>query len=342
MPTYQRIVVKTPGGPDALEVITEEIPAPEPDEIRVRVQAAGVARPDVYFRTGVMVPPDIYPMTPGYDVAGIVDAVGAEVTRFEVGQAVAGVTGGAGGYAEVLCHKAFNFVPLPEGVDPADAVCVGLNGVMAYQMLHRKAHAQAGEAILIHGAAGGIGHIMAQLGKLAGLTVYGTASTTKQATLHALGVESIDYTTEDFVERVKALTTDGVDVVLDGIGGNAQWDRSFQCLRFGGRLVVYGYMSIIPQGVPDQARMDETMQHSIDWNMMKLWGECISIEPYSFAAQRWHHREQYREDLGRLLSLVAEGSLKPLVGAMLPLSQAAQAHELLNASAVAGKIVLVS
>jgi NADPH2:quinone reductase len=291
MPTYQRIVVKTPGGPDALEVITEEIPAPEPDEIRVRVQAAGVARPDVYFRTGVMVPPDIYPMTPGYDVAGIVDAVGAEVTRFQVGQAVAGVTGGAGGYAEMLCHKAFNFVALPEGVDPVDAVCVGLNGVMAHQMLHRKAHAEAGEAILIHGAAGGIGHIMAGLGKLAGLTVYGTASTTKQATLHRLGVEPIDYTTEDFVERVKALATDGVDVVLDGIGGNAQWDRSFQCLRFGGRLVVYGYMSIIPEGVPDQARMDETMPHSIDWNMMKLWGECISIVPYSFATQRWHHRE---------------------------------------------------
>ena len=120
MPTYQRIVIKTPGGPDALERITEEIPAPEPDEIRVRVQA-----------------------------------VGADATRFQVGQAVAGVTGGAGGYAEMLCHRAFNFVPLPEHVDPVDAVCVGLNGVMAYQMLHRKAHVQNGEAILVHGAAGG-------------------------------------------------------------------------------------------------------------------------------------------------------------------------------------------
>ena len=142
-----------------------------------------------------------------------------------------------GAYAEYVCLPASDFVAVPDGVDPAAAVCLVANYITAANMMHRIAKVQAGERVLVHGAAGGVGTALLELGRSAGLTIYGTASKPKHGVVEALGATPIDYRNEDFVERIRELTGDGVDVVFDPIGGARQLRRSYRALRRGGRLV---------------------------------------------------------------------------------------------------------
>jgi len=162
------------------------------------------------------------PFTLGEDVVGVVDKLGEGVSTVEPGQTVAGATfrlGVGGGYAEFVCLPASELVPVPSDVDPAEAVCVVVNYLTAHMAMHRTAGVQSGERILVHGAAGGVGTALLELGKLAGLEMYGTASKYNHELVSALGATPIDYRTEDFVERIRSLTGDGVDAVFDPIGG---------------------------------------------------------------------------------------------------------------------------
>src|SRR5512143_2157938 len=171
---YKRIVVSHYGGPDVLQVVEAELPEPQPGEVRVEVLTAGVAWGDILKRAGagLGVRP---PFTPGYDLVGIVDQLGAGVSTVEVGQTVA-VLSLLGGYTEFLCVRASELVPVPAGLDPSEAVCLVMNYVTAYQMLQRAARVKRGDRILVHSAAGGVGTALLQLGKLDGLEMYGTAS----------------------------------------------------------------------------------------------------------------------------------------------------------------------
>src|SRR5213595_2010287 len=235
---HTRIIVTHYGGPDAVRVVEEECPEPKDGEVRVRVLAAGVSLPDLLMREGVHPETPPLPFTPGWDLVGVVDRLGDGVSAVEPGQLVAALPI-SGAYAELVCLPQRELVPVPSGLDAAEAVSLVLNYVTAYQMLHRSAKVREGQRALIHGAAGGVGTALLQLGRLAGLEMYGTCSSRGASAVSDLGGTPIDYQHQDFVQEIHRLTSEGVDVVFDGIGGGNLW-RSRKALRPGGKVVAYG------------------------------------------------------------------------------------------------------
>jgi NADPH:quinone reductase len=334
---YHRVVVTRHGGPEVLQVREEDLPEPGAGEVRVRTLAAGVSAYDLMHRSSGLLPGTPRPpFTLGEDVAGVVDELGEGVSTLERGQTVAGATwaiGFGGGYAEFICLPASELVPVPPGVDPAEAVCLVVNYLTAHMAMHRTAEVRSGQRVLIHGAAGGVGTALLQLGKLAGLEMYGTASKRNHELVSALGATPIDYRTEDFVERIRELTGDGVDVVFDPIGGARQLRRSYRALRRGGRLVWFGVAAAKKSGlrvIPLTLSMVFLLKLIPD-------GKQLPLAPDLSKDNAW-----YRETLAELLDLLAAGKIKPVVAERIPLGEASRAHELLERGGYAGKVVLVA
>src|SRR5262245_30916137 len=243
---HTRIIVTHYGGPEELRVVEEDCPEPKHGEVRVKVLAAGVSLPDVMMREGMHPETPRLPFTPGWDLVGVVERLGDGISGIEPGQSVAALPI-TGAYAEFVCLPPRELVPVPSGVDAAEAVSLVLNYVRAYQMLHRSAHVRPGQHVLIHGAAGGVGSALVQLGRLAGLQMYGTCSSRGASAVSDLGGVPIDYQHQDFVEEMHRLPSKGVDVVFDGIGGTHLW-RSRQALRPGGTVVAYGLTGSLREG----------------------------------------------------------------------------------------------
>ena len=173
---YKRVVVQRRGGPDVLQVVEEDLPEPQPGEPRVKILTAGVSALDLMIRARSFPGFARVPFTPGVDIVGVVDKLGEGVSTVEPGQMVAGCPAfDGGGYAEFICRPASELVPVPLGLDPAEAVCLVANYLTAHLALHESARVRSGERILVHGAAGGVGTALLQLGKLAGVEMYGTA-----------------------------------------------------------------------------------------------------------------------------------------------------------------------
>jgi NADPH:quinone reductase len=240
---HTRIIATRYGGPEALQVLEEECPDPKYGEVRVRVLAAGVSLPDVMAREGVHPETPPVPFTPGWDLVGVVERLGDGVSRVQPGQIVAAMPI-HGAYAGFVCLPQDELVPVPAGLDAAEAVCLVLNYITAYQMMHRSVKVRAGQRALIHGAAGGVGTALLQLGRLAGLEMYGTCSSRGAPAVSDLGGIPIDYQHQDFVKEIHRLTGEGVDVVFDPIGGTHLW-QSRTALRPGGRVVGYGAITSI-------------------------------------------------------------------------------------------------
>jgi len=334
---YHRVVVTRHGGPEVLQLMEEDLPEPQPGEVRVKVLAAGVSAYDLMFRGSGSFPgtPKV-PFTLGIDVVGVVDKLGEEVSTLEMGQTVAGATfclGSFGGYAEFVCLPPSELVPVPTGLDPAEAVCLVVNYLTAYNVMHQVAKVRSGERILVQGAAGGVGTALLELGRLAGLEMYGTASNYNHELVSGLGATPIDYRTEDFVDRIRALTGDGVDAVFDPIGGARQLWRSYRALRKGGRLVWFGVAAAKRQGlrvIPLSLVMRTLLALIPD-------GKSAPMTPDLSKDNAW-----YRETLAELLDLLAAGKIKPVVAERVPLAEAARAHELLERGGYRGKVVLVT
>jgi NADPH:quinone reductase-like Zn-dependent oxidoreductase len=189
---HTRVIVTHYGGPEALEMLEEECPEPKRDEVRVRVLAAGVSLPDLMMREGIHPETPPLPFTPGWDLIGVVDRLGEGVSGIEPGQMVAALPI-SGAYAEFVCLPQRELVPVPVGLDAAKAVSLVLNYITAYQMLHRSAKVKAGQSLLIHGAAGGVGSALLQLGRLAGLEMYGTCSSRGAPAVSDMGGIPINY-----------------------------------------------------------------------------------------------------------------------------------------------------
>jgi NADPH:quinone reductase len=181
-----RIVVTRYGGPDALQVIQEDCPEPQDGEVRVKVLAAGVSLPDIMMREGIHPETPKLPFTPGWDLVGVVHQLGNGVTGIEVGQTVAALPI-FGAYTEFICLPQQEFVPVPPGLDPAEAVSLVLNYITAYQMMHHSARCKSRQRVLIHGAAGGVGSALLQLGRLIDLEMYGTCSSRTASSVTELG-----------------------------------------------------------------------------------------------------------------------------------------------------------
>ena len=335
---YKRITAFKRGGPEVLKFVEETIPEPAAGEVRVKISATGVAFADVFMREGFY-PGVSFPVTPGYDIAGVVDKLGQGVTSLKPGQSVIALTV-TGGYSEFLCVPEIKLLPFPRGLDPAEAVSIVLNYLTAWQMMHRFAHVTDGDRILVHGAAGGVGTALLQIGKLSRLEVYGTASSGKHQDVLNLGATPIDYKASDFVKKIKDFTKDGVDAVFDPIGGS-HLKRSFQTLRSGGRLVSYGFSSGMSNGRPKKLKFLAEFIRIPRYSPFKLMNGNKIVAGYNSQSLADKRHDWYREDLTALINLLVERKIKPIVAKRIPLAEASLAHELLNKSAVVGKIVLI-
>src|SRR5215211_1115791 len=344
---YKRVVISRLGGPEVLEVREEELPEPGLGEVRVRILATGVSLPDLMMREGVHPEAPRPPFTPGWDLVGVVDTLGVGAYALEPGQMVAALPVW-GGNAEFICLPQEELVPVPAGLDPAEALVMVFNYVTAYQMMRRTARVKPGQRVLIHAAAGGIGTALLQMGGLVDLEMYGTASARKHELVSSLGGTPIDYRNVDFVEEILRLTGDGVDVVFDGICSTDYLRRSFKSLRPGGKVVAYGGTSMLRGGRLASGRRHRRLRRL--QGLATIGGPMAAsylapankrITTYSIQWLKRFRPAWYREDLSALLELLRQGKIKPIISERIPLDEVARAHELLGRGAVTGKVVLL-
>ena len=335
----KRVIVDHYGGPEVLKVAEVEVPRPGPGEVRVKVLAAGVSFTDSQLRAGTYLGGPKPPFTPGYELVGIVEALGPGCRRLREGDRVGALTVW-GADAERVCVPEKYAVEVPADLDPGEVVSLVFPYMTAHQLLHRAAKAKRGETVLVHGAAGRVGTALLELGALAGLRMYGTASARDRPTVERLGAVAIDYRHEDFLARVRDMTGDGVDIVLDAIGGAVSL-RSFRALRSGGRLVVYGRHATIAHGTKNWPAVFEWYAGTAAvalWGLLTPGSHVIS---YRIQKLRIHHQDWFSEDFRVLLDLLRGHKIHPVVAERMPFTEARRAHELLESTAATGKLVLV-
>jgi NADPH:quinone reductase-like Zn-dependent oxidoreductase len=308
-PTMKAIVVHEYGGPEVLKY--EEVPRPEPkeDQVLVRVIAAGVNPVDAMIRSGMFAKyeKDLFPMTPGADIAGVVEKVGSKITKFKAGDPVFAYVSlkGGGGYAEYALATERDMATKPKWLSYVEAAAVPIVALTAWQALIDTAKLRAGQAVLIHGGSGGVGSFAIQIAKARGAKVIATASTANQDLLKELGADvAIDYTKQKFEDIAK-----DVDVVLDSVGKDTL-ARSYGVVKKGGFIV-----SIV--GRPDPGELEK---HGIH-------GASISVEPNA-------------DDLAEIGKLIDEKKIKVIVSQTFPLSDATKAQEQVATGHTRGKIVL--
>jgi NADPH:quinone reductase-like Zn-dependent oxidoreductase len=324
---YKSIIVTRRGSPEALKIIENDLRAPAAGEARIKILATSVCQDDIAARIGNRPFLPKLPFVPGYAVVGVVDAIGPDVTNVAVGDRVAALTV-TGGYAEYIYLDAEQLVHVPTALDPAEAVTLILNYVVAYQVLHRVAHVKAGAKVLIIGASGGVGTAFLQLGKLAKLTMYGLASRSKHHVLTELGAIPIDYHTQDFVDVIHRAEPAGLDFVFNGMGEETI-ERGLAVLRRGGTLVHYG----APQN------FSRFLLLLAKFALYNLLPNGRAIKGYGTHRVNIH---LLREDWRVLFKLLEEGKIKPILAKKFPILEAAKANELLESGQVIGNLVLLA
>jgi len=336
---YQHVIVTEFGGPEKLKVVTEpNLPEPEPGQIRVKVLTAGTGFTDTIIRVGQYVDvKDKPPFTLGYDWVGVVDKLGAGVSNLKLGQWVADMPV-IGGYTQYLCVDATRVVPIPDTVDPAEAVCMILSYTTAYQMLTRVRDIPKGSVCLVHAAGGAVGTALLELGRLMGLKMYGTASQSKHALVKQLGGIPIDYRSEDFVARIKQETNGkGVDVIFDTLGGKS-WARSYKCIKRGGMLIGFGALQMT---TGEESTLSVVLGFAKLLALWKLIPDGKATTFYNIHHRRQKLPDEFKQDVQALMKLLAEGKLKPVVAGRYPLTEAAKVHRMIDKAEIAGKAVLV-
>ena len=333
---YKRVVISKFGGPEVLQVISESaLPEPTKGEVRIKVLCTSAAFTDTLIRRGnylgIKLKP---PFSPGYDLIGKVDKVGQGVTHLEKGQKVAELTV-TGSYSEYICLNAKTLVQVPSGLDDAESVSLILSYLTAYQMLYRSAKIQREQTILIHACSGAVGIALLQLGKLLNLKMYGTASKEKHAFIKKFGAIPIDYKNEDFVDVIQAAEPNGIDAVFDPIGGS-YFPRSLKTLKKAGVLVAFGYQS---------SASGQGGNVILDYMKIKFWN-LLPTKPSAnfYIISDWHknHNDWFKEDLIQLFKLLADKKIKPQIGKVMNLSDAAEAHSLVEEAKIEGKIILAA
>lgn len=313
------------GGPEVLAAADIEVPAPGPGQILIRQQAAGLNFIDTYQRSGLY--PMTYPAVLGQEGAGVVEAIGEGVTRFAVGDLAGYGLGGLGGYAEAKVIAEGRAVKLPAGIDARIAAASLLKGMTAEFLIRRCYPVAAGDVILVHAAAGGVGLILAQWGKAIGARVIGTAGSEAKAELAlANGCEAVIlYDREDVAQRVKALTDGaGARVVYDGVGA-ATLEGSLASLGRRGVLVTYGNASGPAPPISPLRLM--------------AGGSLFVTRPT--LADYVATTSELDDSAAALFGLIASGAVKIAIGAEYPLNQARAAHEALEARATTGSTLLI-
>lgn len=321
----RHIIVRKPGGREALELAESTVPAPGPGEVAIDVAYCGCNWADIMVRDNSYPHPTRYPTIPGCEVSGHIRALGAGVTGLDIGQPVAACPPADGGYAEVCLAPADQIIPLPPGMPLDLAAAFPLQALTAWYMLHEVARVEAGATILIHAIGGGVGLCLTQLAREAGCRVIGTVGTPGKGErpLELGAAQVIDRSKEDFVAATHALTGGkGVDIVFDSVGADIL-DRSFDALRLFGHIVSYGEAS----GRPFTNLWERTVPKSASFSRFHLGHVAPGTAVWDKA-------------VAHLLAGIRDGWLKIFIEEIYPLHRAADMHARLESRSVAGKLVL--
>lgn len=344
--SFQHIRVARFGGPEVMELVDEPtIPIPAAGEVRIKVLAAGTGFTDTFIRRGRY--PDFkgpLPFTPGYELVGVVDLAGPDVTDLREGQLVADLSV-IGGYTQYAIRPANLLVPVHEGFDPAEAVCIPLAYLTAFQMLTRCCRLSRGSTILVVGASGTVGTALLDLAHHLGFKAIGTCSARNLSVVERLGAAAIDYTVGDFVAVVRRLTAGrpggaGVDAAFDAIGGE-HFQRSFDCLAPGGLLVGYGSQTMA-------SGHEGLLSAALGLARIKVWGLLGGLlfggrraVFYSITDRRSAQLADFKSDMAALFELLNRKQIHPVVIDRLPLASAREVHTRIDAGGQGGKIVLL-
>jgi NADPH:quinone reductase-like Zn-dependent oxidoreductase len=339
--TTQTTEIVLPGKvePEGLQVRNRGLPSPAAGQAVLRMDATGVSFAEQQMRLGKYYDQPPFPFVPGYDVVGTVTAVGPGVDPGMVGRRFAAVTK-IGSWASHQLIDAADLVPVPDGVDAADAETVVVNGITAWQMLHRIARVRPGGTIVVLGANGGVGTTLVQLAHYAGITVIGTASARHHAVVRRLGATPVDYRDPHMYRRIRELAPGGVDAVFDHVGG-AGIVESWRLLRRGGALVSYGTAATKDDEGNSRLPVLKLFARLIWWNLLPNGRSARFYNFWAGLRRRDAFRARLREDLTTVLRLLADGVLTAQVAARFPLSEAGSALALAESRTVTGKVVIV-
>lgn len=322
--TTKAIQIAAHGGPEVLTLAEVEVPAPGPTEVTIRQHAAGLNFIDIYFRTGLY--PHPLPHGLGFEAAGVVEAVGSEVTHIKKGDRVAYGQSPLGAYAQLRNVPAVNVVVLPKSIGFDEAAAVMLKGLTVQYLFRQTYRLQGGETILFHAAAGGVGLIACQWAKALGVKLIGTVSSPEKAELaRAHGAwETIDYSREDVVARVLALTGGKkVPVVYDGVGKDT-WETSLDCIQPRGLMVSFGNASGPVTGV--------------NIGILNQKGSLYLTRPS--LAPHVNTPEKLKAACDELFGLIAKRKIKVTIGQRFPLEKVADAHAALAGRSTTGATIL--
>lgn len=334
------VTVTKYGAPEVLHYGEQPDPAPAAGQVIVQVHAAGINFADILMRLGLYPGTPKPPFVPGFEAAGTVEAVGGGVSAPRAGERVVAFSFKSG-YAEKIALPASQVIPIPQPMSFEEAAALPVNYLTAYQALTYMASLRAGERVLIHAAAGGVGLAAIQLARLAGAEIFGTASAAKHDFLRQQGVaHAIDYTAQDFEAEVKRLTGgDGVDVVLDAVGGSS-FRKSYRLLRHGGRLICFG-LSAAVRGKGRSLRAVADWWNTPSFNPLDMMRKNRAVIGVHLGEMDRARPELGRAWLEEMFRLYTAGRIKPHIGKTFPLAEAALAHHYIHDRRNIGKVVLL-
>ncbi|MFJ8005167.1 medium chain dehydrogenase/reductase family protein [Streptomyces fagopyri] len=325
--------------PSGLRIRTRPAPEPAAGEVLLALEASGVSFAEQQMRRGKYYDQPAFPFVPGYDLVGVVLRAGAGVDASLVGRRFAALTK-VGGWASRVVLPVTDLVEVPGGLDPADAETVVVNGITAWQMLHRVSRVRAGGTVLVHGANGGVGSTLVQLAAHAGIRVIGTASPRHHDAVRALGATPLDYRATDLPALVRELAPGGVDAVFDHVGGDGIVD-SFRLLARGGTLVSYGTASTRDVAGSSRLPVLKLVGRLLLWKALPNGRRTHFYNIWAGKRRAAAFQERLRTDLGQVFALLAQGAITAQVAARVPLGRAAEAVRLAESGTVTGKVVLV-
>ena len=338
----RQIWITKAGPPEVLEVKEAPDPEPKAGEVRVRVEASGINFADILGRLGLY--PDLPPMpvVPGYEVAGRVDAAGADVAGSWVGRDVFTLTQ-FGGYSDTICVPATQVFERPAGMSAAEAAAIPVNYFTAWQLLVVMGALKPNETVLVHSVGGGVGIAATQIAKHLGARVIGTASAAKHAEMRALGVDHlIDYRTEDFETRVREITGGrGVELIVDAVGGES-WKKGYRVLAPTGRLGMFGISAAASGKERSVFGMIGLLANTpwFQFNPLSLMNANKGVFGVNLG-HMWGEFDRMREWGDRLLELWRQGVVKPRIAQSFRFDEAAQAHHFIQDRRNIGKVLLV-
>ena len=338
--TTTRVVLPGVVEPSGLQVTTAPVPSPGPGQLLVVVEATGISYAEQAMRKGRYFGQPAFPFTPGYDLVGRVLAVGQDADPALVGRRVAALTK-TGAWAGHVVVAARDSVVVPEGISPEDAETVVVNGVTAWQMLHRAAKVPSGGTVLVFGVNGGVGGVLVQLAQHHGVRVVGAASPRHHEALRRAGVEPVDYADPDLAARVRQLVPGGVDAVFDNIGG-AMTTTAWSLLAPGGTLVSYAIIAAV-SGTGNLWRpFLAAIGRTLVWSVLPNGRRATFYDLWSGHRSRpARFRRHLEEDLGHVFALLAGGAISANVAARFPLAEVVAAMELAESRTLTGKVVLL-